>query len=96
MIVPLRHSAGHAGNPDISGDSALSVGEGGVHMMNIIKQSIFALLIGSVLAFQGAAQTPASQYDYQKDKKPNERPKEKEKEPKKDDKKDDKKKPDNG
>lgn len=68
-------------------------------MMNLIKQSIFALLIGTVLAFQGAAQTPSSQFNYQKDKKPNERPKEKEKEPKnedKRDKKDDKKKPDNG
>ncbi|MFN0086579.1 MAG: hypothetical protein ACKVX9_14415 [Blastocatellia bacterium] len=71
-------------------------------MMKIIKQSIFALLISSVLAFPGAAQTSSWQYDYQRDKKPNERPKEKEKEkerPKNDDKKDkkdEKKKPDNG
>ena len=68
-------------------------------MMKRIKLSIFALLIGSVLAFQGAAQSPSSQYYYQQDKKPNERPKEKEKEPKneeKRDKKDEKKKPDNG
>ena len=75
--------------------------------MKILKQSIFAFLISSALAFNGLAQSAKfSSYLFQ-DKKPSEKPKEKEKEREKepkergkeprekprDDKRDDKKKP---
>jgi outer membrane biosynthesis protein TonB len=83
------------------------MGEGGMNMKKILKQSIFALLIGSVLALNGLAQSakvsPGSVkilYGFAQDqKKPEqektpEKPKEKEKEPKKDEKpKEEKKKP---
>ncbi|MGH9840931.1 MAG: hypothetical protein ACREEM_19325 [Blastocatellia bacterium] len=64
-------------------------------MMKTPKQLIFALLISSVLAFNGLAQSAnASSNYYWQDKKPTEKPKEKPKDDKPKDKpKDEKKKP---
>lgn len=73
-------------------------------MQKLLKQSIFALLIGSVLAFNGLAQSAKVSYHFLQDKKPDQgkksedkRPEklpEKKKEPKNEEKpKDDKKKP---
>jgi hypothetical protein len=85
MIVPLRHS-----------NLEQAPGEEGVIKMNTLKQFVFALLIGSVLAFNGLAGST----DYWQGKKDKETPKEQPKKdpPKEDkkDKKDEKKKPDGG